>query len=41
MENEIVRRFVMGEIFNEKVRITDFVGIVVDRLTDSYKNYHF
>jgi hypothetical protein len=41
MENEIVRRFVMWEIFIENVSFTEFVGVEVERLTNSNKNYPF
>ena len=41
MENEIVRRFVRGEVLNEKVRIGDFVGDLEGWIRNSYENYHF
>jgi hypothetical protein len=41
MENEIVRRFVKGEVYDEKVRIRDFVGDFEGWLRNSYENFHF
>ena len=36
-----MRRFVMWEIFNEKVRVMDFVGDLEGWLRNRYENFHF